>query len=620
MHVIIAFLLAALCSSARAADDAAADPATWVEQSEVAYSINDDGSYTETHRVSMRVLKEAAVANSKRFAISYSTGVAKSEILQAYTRKPDGRHVDVPSSNFQVQTNSGSGGNKPIFSDQTTLTVVFPEIAVGDAVVVSYVIRQTEAIFPNQFSAGQSFSRAIGIDEFKVRFEWPGARDVLYAARDLTEVKRGQADGRSFIEWSYSNKTPVSDSRRDHSVYDWEKQPGYEFSTFKSYADIAAAYAQRALPKSQPDDRVRALAKQITQGKTAPRAQAQALYEWVATNLTYAGNCIGIGAVVPHDMAFILDNKMGDCKDHAALLQALLTAQNIASVQALVNAGAVYRLPKVPVVAAVNHVINYLPDFNLFVDSTASQIPFGLLPPLLPGKQVVMVEGDKQGVTIPPDAIDTHQQHTTTAVKFDANGNASANVDVKLTGLYAVAARAQLRNVPKDQFAKLVPNALRTAGLTGGGTIDAPDANTLADTYRYHVSLNVEHLIPYPGSGAFVIAPLFGSQAPIGMVVAAALANDDGYEMACKSGTTSDDYTYTFPPGLAIVASPKDVAIDDEFMSYHATYALAANTLTVKRVVEDKTPYTVCSPETVALYKRFAKKVAEDLKSQVVFK
>lgn len=72
--------------------------------------------------------------------------------------------------------------------------------------------------------------------------------------------------------------------------------------------------------------------------KKSSFAEARALYDWVATHITYAGNCIGIGAVVPRDLPFVLDNRMGDCKDHATLLQALLAARGIKSTQALVNA------------------------------------------------------------------------------------------------------------------------------------------------------------------------------------------------------------------------------------------------------------------------------------------
>ena len=40
---------------------------------------------------------------------------------------------------------------------------------------------------------------------------------------------------------------------------------------------------------------------------------------------------MGIGAVVPRDMDVVLDAKMGDCKDHATVMQALLASHGKAA-------------------------------------------------------------------------------------------------------------------------------------------------------------------------------------------------------------------------------------------------------------------------------------------------
>ena len=82
--------------------------------------------------------------------------------------------------------------------------------------------------------------------------------------------------------------------------------------------------------------------------KARPRERARLLYEWVSRNITYGGNCIGVGAVVPRDLDVVLDNRMGDCKDHATLLQSLWSAAGLRSEQVLVNAGEQYDLARRP--------------------------------------------------------------------------------------------------------------------------------------------------------------------------------------------------------------------------------------------------------------------------------
>ena len=45
-------------------------------------------------------------------------------------QKPDGKRLDVRRDNFQLTVSGGKGSSAPAFSDETTLTIVFPDVAV----------------------------------------------------------------------------------------------------------------------------------------------------------------------------------------------------------------------------------------------------------------------------------------------------------------------------------------------------------------------------------------------------------------------------------------------------------------------------------------------------------
>ena len=119
----------------------------------------------------------------------------------------------------------------------------------------------------------------------------------------------------------------------------------------------------------------------------------------MSKNIRFAGNCVG--SVIPRDVDRILTNKMGDCKDHAVLMQALMDARSIPSTLTLVQIGPSSRLPELPVAAAVNHVMNYVPSLDLFVDASAKNIPFGALPPKHVDKPAVLT-GAPCGVRATP--------------------------------------------------------------------------------------------------------------------------------------------------------------------------------------------------------------------------
>jgi len=79
-------------------------------------------------------------------------------MVEAYTLKQDGRRIEAPSGNYQTQVNDGRNGGAPLLSDRTRISVVFPDLAVGDSVGLTYRIDDQEAMFPGQFSVVHPFS------------------------------------------------------------------------------------------------------------------------------------------------------------------------------------------------------------------------------------------------------------------------------------------------------------------------------------------------------------------------------------------------------------------------------------------------------------------------------
>lgn len=613
-------LCLALPSTARAETAASPEVLAKLDRLHVSYRINEDGSSVQSRDWAMTVLKEKALESTKSTSITYSSSVEKAEVLEAYTRKADGRRIDAPPTNFQVEVNSGQGQNAPVFSDYSTLTVVFPDVAVGDTVVLSYRLTQTEPIFPGQFSVAESFPKAFVYEDVSIRIDAPASLWTQQEARELTEVENREQGDRKIVAWTYRHPQPVKDKSSEYAIYNAEKEPGYAYSTFHNYAEIAAAYGARARPKAAVTERVRQLAKDIVGQEGAPRERARRLYEWVATNITYAGNCVGVGAVVPHDLDFVLDNRMGDCKDHATLLQALLAAQGIESTQALINAGSMYRLPKVPVVHNVNHVINYLPGLGLFADSTSDSTPFGMLPFGSADKPVLLVDGFREGLRSSRAPHDANRQTMKTQVTIKPDGSATGKVDVSLQGMYAVNSRARFRQLSRDDEEELVEKIFNSNGRVGAGTLTKEDPADLRDHYQYGVSYELREFLPLPGAGALNITPLFYSEAPINRYLLPAIVPEVTEDTSCAGGHSVEEYVFELPKTLTVLAIPANVTVNDEFLRYRATYRRKGNTIHVKRELDDQTPGNVCSPAVSRAYKRFASRVMQDVRAQIVYR
>ena len=587
----------------------------------VKYELSDDGSYSDTHVLSVKLLSDRAAQGGKESTVTYSTSVQKVEVLEAYTLKADGRHVDVPKGNYQVETNSGLEKGAAAFSDWSTLTLVFPDLAKGDTKVFSYRVSATQPMFPGQFSTYESFNRRAAYDDVRIEVDASAAMwaRLRVRANEMKAQPPREHDGRRTLTWQWDNKQPEVETRRDWSVYDADGDAGVAVSTFVGYGDVAQAYGVAARPKAAVTPRVRKLADEIAKGTTTRRDTASALYTWVARNITYAGNCVGLGAVVPRDIDFILDNHMGDCKDHATLLQALLAAKDIPSTQALINAGSSYQLPAIPVVSMVNHVIDYVPEFDLYLDSTSDDTPFGMLPGADYDKPTLLVDGYRDG-TRTQRSGGRSEEVIRTVVDIREDGSAHGEVTVSTKGPIGAQSRAMLRNVDKKTQAEIVKNYFKSSGYTATGTFTMDDPAELLDTHRYAATFDVAGIFNIPGSGAFNVGPMFSAPAQIaGLIGMEMQRQPETVLMTCSGIRVVEDMTFRFPKTVQMVFTPQPLAVNEGDFTYTASYVRSANQLAVKRTLDDRTPGALCTPEAMATLKRFAQKVMPNLRAQVVY-
>jgi transglutaminase-like putative cysteine protease len=585
---------------------------------EVKYDVNADGSFVVTEKWSRTVLKENALERLKDAYVTFSTSVAKGEILEAYTVKKSGQRLDAPKDSYQVNISDGYKKVSPLFSDETTISVVFPDLAVGDTTVFSSRVTNTEGMFPNHFSASHGFSPFGALDDAAMEIIAPAAMKLKTRSYFLDELKPEMKEGKQILRWTYRNKTPEKWTPADNGISVIGESPALYVSSFGSYKEIAEAYGSRATPKAAVTERVKNLATEIVADKKTPETQARALYDWVAQNIAYGGNCIGIGAVVPRDLAVVLDNKMGDCKDHATLLQALLASRSIESEQALIDAGGPYQLPDVPIVGAVNHVINYVPAMNLFLDATSSDTPFGMLPMNLGEKPVLLVSHYREGMKTPSNAQYGHEQTMRTSVAIKSDGSATGDIEMSLKGIPAVAARAFMRAAPSGQEEFMAKRMLEAQGMHGTGTLTKDDPAPLLDTYRLGMSFSLQEYVTVGSATGMPVKPVGASFFPIEHFLASAYEPESKKPQTCSGGRSVEEYVLEFPETLKIVAIPKDFELSSALIEYRATYRRSQNTLTVRRELTDKTSTNVCSPQVVADYNKAVLNIARDLKAQVL--
>jgi len=581
------------------------------------YVVNADGTHTETHDVVITVLTDAGVDYANQVEIGYSESLNEVKILSAYTLKKDGRRIDVPERNIQERAALSGGG--PLYSDIKTMVIIFPDLAAGDSVAYSYRYVQKEALFPGQFSMTMAFSRFIVFDDVRVSVSVPAK--TLRLRTFATGVQGGRVEDRKGrMRWVWTYKNPKMERPEPGTVATIDYGPRIIVSSFKDYGALAAAYEERARPMARVTKKIRDLAERLTAGVADRRKQAETLYTWVAQNIHYAGNCIGTGAVVPHDADMVLSNRLGDCKDHVALLEAMLAAKGIESTPALVNYGSSYKLPEIPAVSVFNHVINYIPELELYADSTSEYTPFGILPPGESGKPVIHTANFTGIRHTPPVNYKKTRSHMKMTLQIHEDGSADGEVRNEEEGLFSVGIRTLMARVRPNLEDNIMRAILARNGYTGTGTLIKSDPGELSDHYTYGSKFHLNNAMNLPGPGAFVLAPIFPSAAPVSAALVDLNLPERTVDYPCFGGIATETYTIELPENVKVIALPEDLHISNGTMTYDASYAQKGRTITVVRHFEDRTAKSVCTAQDDSKFRPFARRMLRDLRAQIVYR
>ena len=602
---------------------------TWkIEKREVHITIETDGSTTAHYDLAYTVLAESAIDELDEQRISYHERSGKLSELVAYTRKADGKRIAVPATNMQVTSHSGVDGLPPAFSDNVDRRLIYPNVALGDTVVLSYTLRDNKPTFAQRYSLMWHFDDEVPTDSAALTVTAPagfGLKTLSYqvdAAPEQT-LKNGQRQW----SWRYHRAQPVDrsgESRLFSRAWHYRDQPLVLVSNFSDYADIAAAYEHEAGPRAQPTPRVAALTKEIIAGVNEPRVKAERLYAWVQKEISFAGNCLSGGDVVPRDTDLVLNMKRGDCKDHATLLQAMLSSAGVPSSQALIHSGEMYELPELPCWQAFNHVINYLPDFKIYADATSPRDPFGELPTDESGKAVLLTQAPAQLAKTSTTPPTSNWSRTRNTVQIENDGSMAVESELEFGGMMAHSMRhsfAQMKKSPDfGRGERLFKQYFERDGHRGTGFYARMDDTAqIADRFALSIHYRISEFLDTGNPYGVKLEPYLDGPVPIGNAASYAAVENYPHDFLCNGDVRTEEMRMRFPPTVKLLAVPHDVDVVQPDMSYSARYEQHDNELRVVRTLTDNSPGPVCGAAVVAQYRAIAEAVKKDMQVQAVY-
>ena len=590
----------AVAQPEQSAPTAQSTQAPYTLQFEARLIVRADRTAIDVFTQRLKILTPSVIATASQQQLTFVEGMETLETLEAFTEKNDGTKVPVGQTNV-ITRDAASGLQATYMRDQKQRTVIFQDVQVGDTLVMTHRREMRQSLFPGHLSFSYIFPPSPPFSSAQMIVEAPNDIDLQVKAigTGLTD-KVEDSDGIRRHTVSLQPQTSLPEEAG--AVAPIERGPVLLISTFKSYEEIGLAYAAAALSKSVATPEIAALADEITKGIENRRQQAAAIDAWMKKNIRYVAVFLSLGRIVPNDAAIVLRNKFGDCKDKVTLMSALLAAKGIASEAVLINFGNAYTLPEPPTMVALNHVMLYLPEFDVYDDPTASFSAFSVLAAQTYDKPVVRV--GTSGATLartPAMKPEDHTIHASTIINVAADGTVTGQTEESSIGIFGHSLQFVSANVQNLGHEVAAQRQLQAYNTPGTGRFDLGNSAEKTDPVTMKSWFTLTERFKPPTTGART-AISFGMPLMVrpGNSLLGARLNGRRSAFICYAGRQTEDIDATFDQSLPMPVALAPLSIDNPAFTYRATFKIEGRTLRTHREFVSRVAGQVCAPELEA--------------------
>jgi transglutaminase-like putative cysteine protease len=593
----------------------AGDAAPYAIESDVhVFVVQHDGSVDEHDDSTLRANTGAGVDAIAERYVWFNKDTEAVRLLAAESIDPEGHaHPVGPEAIRDVQEPRSAGA--PTFEDGVLRTVIFPGIEPGWRVHLVFAKTRAKPLQPAMFEYYDEPTRD-PVEDQRLIFDLPADMPLHADARGYVAVAPVTANGRTRYEFDYRHGPyPPLESG---AVGPAEYGDRLMVSTVPDFAAFAARYREAATDPSASDPLVVRFAQALTANAPDARTKARVLYDWMRANVRYVALFLGETAAVPHRVVDVLRNRYGDCKDHVALFSALLAAVGIHSEPALIGLGNVHTLPSVPGYggSAINHIIVWIPDLQLFADTTAGGTEFGYLPPILMDRPALLVD---DGVLARTPSTESRGRSARLSIEVADDGDARYAYRAEDSGWTAELERNMFRRATRQREQQIALERLRQTGLQGSARLETDDVAATGGPFAVSMSGTLAHVV-WP-TGMTAVPALSSFSGGIATQVGSWLAEPQRTQpFVCIDGEFDETGQIGLPGNVRVVGVPDDLTVRGGGVDYESHYVFdpVARVVQITRRLSARFGHQVCSPQQFDAMRDALTRIERDALAQIV--
>lgn len=379
----------------------------------------------------IKILKESGIEKYNQIDLSFMGNITSAKIIK---------------ENGTESTPEKSGGY-----------VVIKNLEAGDLIQVEgHDVSEAQTIFGQEFYHQHFVFFPDPVFYSKFDFAVPKGKFVAYKTHKMDKEPVFSTDsfGYDHYQWQNSNLEKIQDESAFPDYYDYYRS--VTVGTIQNWEPINEWYQQTTYKKTELTYEVKEILDTLIAPSMTDEQKVQKIYNYITTKIRYSYVAFLNSRFVPKWPGNTSSAGIGDCKDVATLMIAMLRSQDIESYYTLVKTNQYNHLETVPSLAFDHVIVCYvLNGKKHYCDLTTNFYPLNVLPEMDNNAIGLLIKpGVRETFHLPNDMLD--ESKTSSSYTIDAELVNGRDMKIKATASYSGTAggnlREQIFRTPQNKY------------------------------------------------------------------------------------------------------------------------------------------------------------------------